>query len=257
MADDRPVLSPEEEIAQLRVDFEDMRSTLLARASRLPTGTTLPYFGATVGPDRLLLLGQTVLRADYPVLWQWANDSGAVINNFFEPGDGSTTFVLPDLRGKVLIGVGTDVWDTYSLAEAIGAARVTLAINEMPSHDHGVGSDAAGGHGHGNTNFIGNHQHARGGGNGFTNTVANHGGHCSGTSNVVPPGSGITLPSNYSGAAGSHNHTVAPGDASGGHDHTTASVGNHTHGIDILSTGSGAQHENRQPSLAVNWVIWT
>lgn len=52
-------------------------------------------------------------------------------------GNGTTTFALPDLRGRTAIcqgqGPGLSV---YTLGQQAGAETVTLTINNMPSHDH-------------------------------------------------------------------------------------------------------------------------
>lgn len=52
-------------------------------------------------------------------------------------GDGRTTFGLPDLRGRVPIGPGTGPGlSTYRWGQKGGQERVTLNINEIPSHTH-------------------------------------------------------------------------------------------------------------------------
>ncbi|MUT67222.1 phage tail protein [Paenibacillus sp. NEAU-GSW1] len=47
-------------------------------------------------------------------------------------GNGQTNFALPDLRGRVPIGVG----DGYTLGEQGGQEAHTLSISEMPAHNH-------------------------------------------------------------------------------------------------------------------------
>lgn len=47
-------------------------------------------------------------------------------------GDGRTTFALPDLRGRVPIGVSVD----YSHGQRGGEERHTLLPAEIPSHTH-------------------------------------------------------------------------------------------------------------------------
>lgn len=65
-------------------------------------------------------------------------------------GNGSTTFALPDLRGRVPVGTGTGpglsnvVW-----GEESGSPTTTLAVANLPAHNHplnaktGVGNAAA------------------------------------------------------------------------------------------------------------------
>ena len=53
-------------------------------------------------------------------------------------GDGRSTFALPDLRGRVPMGVGQGSGLTpRTLGENGGAERVTLGAQEMPTHTHG------------------------------------------------------------------------------------------------------------------------
>ncbi len=47
-------------------------------------------------------------------------------------GDGVTTFKLPDLRGRVVVGVGTN----KSLAQVGGSESVVLTTQNLPSHSH-------------------------------------------------------------------------------------------------------------------------
>ena len=58
-------------------------------------------------------------------------------------GDGVSSFALPDLRGRAAIGFGNGPGLTpRALGQRMGEERVTLTINEMPSHDHNPqGSD--------------------------------------------------------------------------------------------------------------------
>ena len=52
-------------------------------------------------------------------------------------GDGRTTFGLPDLRGRVPIHQGTGPGlSPRRLGAKGGAEKVTLTVNQMPSHDH-------------------------------------------------------------------------------------------------------------------------
>jgi microcystin-dependent protein len=54
-------------------------------------------------------------------------------------GNGQTTFALPDLRGKTIIGVGQG-WGGYNyvLGEQGGSEQITLTNSNMPMHTHTI-----------------------------------------------------------------------------------------------------------------------
>lgn len=63
----------------------------------------------------------------------------AVIGTTFGTGDGSTTFNVPDFRGRVPVGVGTgDASDAtaFALADKDGEEAVALTEAELASHTH-------------------------------------------------------------------------------------------------------------------------
>ncbi|WP_347218398.1 tail fiber protein [Chryseobacterium sp.] len=55
-------------------------------------------------------------------------------------GNGTTTFALPDMRGRVLIhsGQSASSGTTYTLGEVGGVEGVTLTVTQMPAHSHSV-----------------------------------------------------------------------------------------------------------------------
>jgi len=55
-------------------------------------------------------------------------------------GDGQNTFGLPDLRGRVPIGYGSNTGATSqrSLGETGGTEQVTLNVTQLPAHNHSV-----------------------------------------------------------------------------------------------------------------------
>ena len=58
-------------------------------------------------------------------------------------GDGRTTFGLPDLRGRIPIHAGTGPGlSPRRLGAKGGAENVTLTVNQMPSHNHGLRASA-------------------------------------------------------------------------------------------------------------------
>lgn len=97
------------------------------------TGTVLPFAGSAAPSDWLLCYGQAVSRTTYANLF-------AVIGTTFGVGDGSTTFNLPDLRGRSVAGkdnmggtaanrlqVSTTITTTAGSATATVASAAGLA----------------------------------------------------------------------------------------------------------------------------------
>ena len=79
----------------------------------------------------LLCNGQVVSRLTYSALF-------AIIGTAFGNGNGSTTFTLPDCRGRVNASIGQGVGLTNRTSgQIIGAETHTLSTDEMPSHSHG------------------------------------------------------------------------------------------------------------------------
>jgi microcystin-dependent protein len=66
----------------------------------IPVGTISPYAGASAPANWLLCDGAAVSRATYAALFD-------VTGTAYGAGDGSTTFNVPDLRGRIVVGSGT------------------------------------------------------------------------------------------------------------------------------------------------------
>jgi microcystin-dependent protein len=60
-------------------------------------------------------------------------------------GNGTTTFQLPDLRGRIPIHAGTGSSGTYVLGQSSGTESVTLQQNQLPQHGHIVMGASTGG----------------------------------------------------------------------------------------------------------------
>jgi microcystin-dependent protein len=61
-------------------------------------------------------------------------------------GDGTSTFVLPNLNGRVAVGAGQGSGlSSYSLGQSGGQSSVTLTVNQIPSHSHTLMADTSAG----------------------------------------------------------------------------------------------------------------
>lgn len=59
-------------------------------------------------------------------------------------GDGQSTFALPDLRGRAPIHQGQSPGlSNYVIGQAAGVETVTLGINQIPNHTHGLLANGA------------------------------------------------------------------------------------------------------------------
>lgn len=102
-----------------------------APAAPLPPGTILAYGGASAPAGYLLCDGAAVSRNTYKPLWD-------AIGAAYGAGNGTTTFNVPDLRGKFPLGVAVS-----GTANALGASGGTLDhLHTGPSHTHTVAAHA-------------------------------------------------------------------------------------------------------------------
>lgn len=112
---------------------ENILPELFARSSVfVPVGAVVAYGSSTAPKGWLSCLGQEVYRGDYPDLF-------AVIGTTYGAGNGTTTFNLPNLAGRVVVGQGSGAGLTSrSMGASGGAETHTLTTDEMPSHSHSV-----------------------------------------------------------------------------------------------------------------------
>ena len=98
-----------------------------------PTGMVAPFAGAGSVPTGWLECdGSAVSRLTYANLYTY-------LGTTWGAGNGSTTFNLPDLRGRTIIGVGTGSGLTArTIAGTGGTETHTLSTSEIPAHGHSI-----------------------------------------------------------------------------------------------------------------------
>lgn len=102
---------------------------LRAETSEVPPGTISQYAGGTAPTGYLFCNGTLVSRTTYPRLF-------VAIGTTYGAGDGSTTFMLPNLKGRVPVGFDSSQSEFNTLNKSGGAKTHTLTSTEMPSHTH-------------------------------------------------------------------------------------------------------------------------
>ena len=235
-------------------------SSALGGAGAGPVGVVNPFAGATAPSGWLLCYGQAVSRTKYPVLF-------TTLSTTYGSGDGSTTFNIPDMRGRAVAGAdnmgGTDA-GRLSIANTLGTATgtetitLTSAQSGVPAHSHpntasfsGSFSGTAASH----THTQNAHEHNlfyQGSIGGNRYMVGDYLGGA-GASYFIPSMTTITASavSGYSVAqsttATNQNTSITPaGSVSGS---VTMSNANNT-AADAVSA-----HNNMQPTLVLNYII--
>lgn len=164
-----------------------------------PTGAVIPYAGSSAPTDWLLCDGAAVSRSTYAALF-------AVIGTTYGAGDGSTTFNVPDLRGRLPLGLdnlgGSSAnrvthANADSLGGAEGAETHTLDTTEMPSHTHTT--DSQGAHTHDLKKSTGS-----GGGLDYVEVPAN--GTLANISDLITSNGAHTHTAQATGGGGAHNN---------------------------------------------------
>ena len=102
-----------------------------------PVGEIKIWPAATAPTKYLICDGSLINRTTYSALF-------AVIGSIYGAGDGSTTFALPNYKGRVPVGLDAAQSEFNTLGKTCGAKTHVLSIDEMPSHTHEKASCYAG-----------------------------------------------------------------------------------------------------------------
>ena len=198
----------------LQTDGSGQLSFADVAASAFSAGMLMPYAGASAPTGWLLCYGQAISRTTYADLF-------ATVGTTYGNGDGSTTFNLPDLRGRTIAGKD-DMGGT-------SANRLTSALN----------GDALGATGGAETHTLTEAQLASHKHFGFAATNAS-----ATTSSNLSSSTQAARGSGFRGGSIDEKYSIMA-------TSTAATVGL------TSATGSGTAHNNTQPTFILTYIIKT
>ena len=110
----------------------------------LPIGSMIPFGSQNNIPSNWKICdGSAISRETYAELFN-------IIGTSYGAGDGSTTFNLPDKRGRVSVGLDSNQTEFNTIGKKDGENKHTLTPSELPSHAHTVkGTVGSGGYAEG------------------------------------------------------------------------------------------------------------
>jgi microcystin-dependent protein len=192
--------------------------------------------------------GDALKRSDYPDLFN-------VIGTRFGAGDGTTTFNLPSLFGRVPVGYDGGTW---TMGATGGEVAHALAGNELAAHVHGINDP---GHVHG----VGDPGHAHGisdpghthgaSQDPHSHTITGQAGF--GVGATAPPSPIVNQGSQTTSTAQPAVHIAAAAIGIGGTNGAVTGIyiGGAATGISTLNAGSSTPHNNLQPYLVIGFII--
>lgn len=189
-------------------------------AATTPAGTVTLTARTTAPTGWALCQGQELNRTTESVLF-------AAIGTTYGVGNGTTTFNVPDLKGRVPVGQDTGQVEFDSLNEKSGAKTHTLTLAEIPVHNHGITDPW---HNHGITDP--SHLHGPAASANYCMSAPNFGG---------PLGNDL-------GSVEAYAATTAPAV-------TGITINGSPTGITINNAGSGSAHSNLQPYIVMHYMI--
>lgn len=225
----------------------------------IAAGIIYPYAGSTAPTGYLMCDGTAYSRTEYSVLF-------SIIGTTYGAGDGSTTFNVPDLRGRTPVGSNT----SHALGTTGGEETHVLTPAETATKNHSHTMN----HGHGFTQPTvngGATTTGGGGGHGHEVTRANNTNWYAWRCGLEATTYGLRSDPN-----GFQHRVIVDSETKRNERLYGVSVGNHTHSqvahthsvsggkVSDMSGSTGGQteangsaHNNMQPYQVVNYIIST
>jgi microcystin-dependent protein len=195
----------------------------------IPAGMIMPTAGSVEPSGWLYCYGQNLSRTTYARLF-------TAVGTTYGAGDGSTTFGMPDLRGRTIAGkdnmggttasrltaAGSGITGT-TLGSAGGTETHALTIAQLATHTHIQDS----------------HNHGGASGSAAPNLQLSDGRDIIYTNAAAGTGTFGTAPGTSNLRAAPHTHSISANTATN------------------QNTGSGTAHQNTQPTIILNYLIKT
>lgn len=239
-------------------------------ASLLSPGLIFPYAGSSAPTGWIMCDGSAISRTTYASLF-------AVVSTTYGVGDGTTTFNLPNLKGRVIVGAGTAATKVVTFASRASNVITVTGLSDKANNEFQTGqavlytaaSGAMTGLTHNTTYYIirtGNltFSLASSLGNAIAGTVISLSSDGTGTQTFTVTLTARTLADtggeeNHGltvGELAAHVHAV-PTDNGTGSDFGASGSNVTAYEKTSGSTGGSGFHNNMQPFLALNYIIKT
>lgn len=192
----------------------------------VPVGVVNPFAGSVAPAGWLLCAGQAVSRTEYSGLF-------LTIGTTYGVGNGSTTFNLPDMRGRVVAGVDNMGGTAASrlTSTVLSASNTIGAVGGSETHTLTSAQSGIPAHGHSTTVGNDSPDHSHSGSMPATSYNA------AGNLTVFTTPQGLTW-----------YHSFTTGGASARHSHSVT-VNNNT------AANASQAHTNTQPTIVLNYII--
>lgn len=215
----------------------------------VPTGTIMPFAGTVVPDGWVLCNGAAINRTANALLY-------TAIGTIYGIGNGSTTFNVPDLRGRTVFGLdnmggtaagrlttagGISVNNT--LGATGGNQALSIAVANLPAHSHSFTGTAV-------TTSSNSHSHTYQ--DAYFAEASSIIGGSVGSNNRIGASGGADTDNSFVFRTSSNTHSVSASNintSSESHTHTVTASGT------VGNTGSGTALPALNPGLVLNYII--